>query len=236
MAGRSKPIFVGAWLLGAVGVVSLAQAKSGQAWSDPPPDLNAGPLTTDSGSGGSQLRQAQDWPDEAARRRPSTEVARPSGTPDVNETGSIQTAGGKAANAEAARASAARQLRIKQAAARKAREKQVALAQAEAARKEREKQIALAETEAARKQREKQAERARQEQKARVAARARMVAAAAREQRKIAAQQVAEAQPNQAPQPADYEVMRLRTLLFPDGRTVQVLTRPEQETVDLPLR
>ena len=235
MASRSKPIFVGAWLLGAVGVVSLAQAKSGQAWSDPPPDLNAGPLTTDTGSAAAGRLEAQDWPDEAARRRPSTKVARPSGTPDVNETGSIQTAGVEAAKAEAARASAARQLRIKQAAARKAREKQVALAQAEAARKEREKQIALAETEAARKQREKQAEKTRKEQEVRVAARARMVAAA-REQRKIAAQQVAEAQPTSTPQPTDYEVMRLRTLLFPDGRTVQVLTRPDQETVDLPLR
>ncbi len=226
MAGRSAPVVIGAWLLGAVAVVSLAQAKSGRAWSDPPPDLNAGPLTLDSGSTAARPLEAQDWPDEAARRRPPTEVARPSRTLDVNETGSIQTTQEKAA--DAARASAVRQLRAKQAAARKAREKQVALARAEAARQERAKQVALAEAQAARKEREEQAEKARRVQEARVVARARKIAAA-RERRRVAEQDA-------EPQPTVYEVMRLRTLVFPDGRTIQVLTHPDQEALDLSLR
>jgi hypothetical protein len=228
MAGRSAPVFVGAWLLGAVAAVSLAQAQSGQGWSDPPPDLNAGPLTLDSGSTAARSLEAQDWPDEAARRRPPTEVAQPSGTPDVNETGSIQTAKEEAADADAARASAVRQRRAQQAAARKAREKQVALARAEAARQERAKQVALAEAQAARKEREEQAEKARKVQEARVAARARKLAAA-RERRRVAEQDA-------EPQPTVYEVMRLRTLVFPDGRTLQVLTYPDQEALDLSLR
>ncbi len=33
----------------------------------------------------------------------------------------------------------------------------------------------------------------------------------------------------QAPQRRRYEVMRLRTILLPDGRIVDVLTRPDQE-------
>jgi flagellar biosynthesis GTPase FlhF len=236
VAGHSKPIFVGALLLGAIAAVSLAQAEPGQAWSDPPPDLNAGPLTPDPGPSIVRPLAAQDWPDEAARRlrTPQTAVAQPSKTRDVEATAAIQTAKADATTTEAARASEARQLRVRQAAARKARAQQVALAKAEAEREERTKQAALAEAQAVRREREKQAEKARKVQEARVAARARVVASA-RERRRVA-EQLSDALPARAPQPKVYEVMRLRTLVFPDGQIVQVLTRPDQEAIDLSLR
>jgi len=200
-------IITGAWLLGTVAVAPLAQAQPAETWSDPPPDLNVTPLTVPSEA--AKPVETQGRPDKATRRRPETKAARPNPAPDPNKTGLSRAAQGKPS--EATQAAVARRAREKRAAARKVRQEQ-----AERAQEERAERV-----------RHEQASRAREEQEAQ----ARRLAAD-RERRKVA-QQAATARRAQAPPRPRYEVMRLRTLLLPDGRTVEVLTRPDQRLGDL---
>jgi hypothetical protein len=83
--------------------------------------------------------------------------------------------------------------------------------------------------------RQERADKARAERVGRVRAaqeaQARRLAAA--HERRQVAQQAATARRAQVPQQTRYEVMRLRTLLLPDGRTVEVLTRPDQRLENL---
>ncbi len=216
MTRRFGRIAAGAWLLGAAAVAPHAQAQPARTWSDPPPDLNVTPLVAPSET--AKPVETQDWPDEATRRRPGTKTAQPSPSPDPNKTELSRAAPKETSEAKTAQASAAaRKAREKQAAARKIRKEHAERAREErtAARKIREAREARAEG-----VRQERAERAREEQARRLAA--------ARERRKVA-RQAATARQAQAPQQRRYEVMRLRTILLPDGRMVDVLTRPDQE-------
>ncbi|HEX2555316.1 MAG TPA: hypothetical protein VHL98_16575 [Microvirga sp.] len=231
MAGALRRSLAGALLAGALLAPAAAVAQSGRAWSDPPADLNAGPLVEDPKSRGASAKastkSADAWPDEAARRLRPTQVAQPRTEPgakpddtrtatrssapeadlDVKETGSTRTAG-SGGKSDARVTAAAR-----------AEEADEAASQAKAAAREK------ARKEAARQRRIQEAREVRE-------AKARREAAAVQRRRALAARnadRVRTAQP-------EYEVMRLRTLVYPDGRMVEVLTRPDQEIADLPVR
>jgi hypothetical protein len=233
MARTFGRILAGALLAGAVLTSAGAGAQSNRAWSDPPADLNAGPLTEDPASRAGPARSADAWPDEAARRRRAAQVAQSGSSgkesprtvdtrkvPDVRETGSTRTAGARD-DAPAARESAAREAIAKAEEA----ETRAAAASREAVRKEAARQRKVREAREVRETREAQARETR----------ARREAVAQQRRRALAARNTASDRIRTA-QPAEYEVMRLRTLVYPDGRVVEVLSRPDQDLVDLPVR
>jgi hypothetical protein len=231
MVGHLRRIITGAWLLGTVAVAPIVQAQPAQTWSDPPPDLNVTPLTVPSEA--AKPVETQGRPDPAKRRRPETKTTRSSPTPDSNRTGL-----GRAASrdtSEVAQAAAARRVREKQTATRKLRQEQAERAREQQAERVRQEQVERTLEERAERVRQEHADKARAERAERIRqeqeAQARRLAAA-RERRQVA-QPAATARRAQAPQQTRYEVMRLRTLLLPDGRTVEVLTRPDQRLEDL---
>ncbi len=207
MAGAFGRILAGTWLVGSMLWAPIVGAQAGRPWSDPPADLNAGPLVQDTAPGTASAKPAQAWPDEAGRRRP-TQIAEPRSSSDPKVTGSTRVA-------------EPRRLRDVQTTgstqvAKKA-EGSEAPALAKPSRKE---------TVSPRNTREVR--------EARVEQKPAMVAAP--QKRRTQTARSSEPERIRTAQPAEYEVMRMRTLLYPDGRVVEVLTRPDQEIVDLPMR
>ena len=228
MAGALGRILAGTWLAGSMLWGLPVGAQAGRPWSDPPADLNAGPLVPDAAPRTASAKPAQAWPDEAARRRPtqvaapnapsdpketgSTRLAEPRRAPtrDVQETGSTRVAEPHRAPVPDVKATGSTQIAKKP-------EGSEPLALRRSTRKD---------TASARPSRD--VREARVDQKPAVAA--------APQKRHSQTARNNESDRVRTAQPAEYEVMRMRTLLYPDGRVVEVLSRPDQELVDLPMR